>query len=76
MHVILVGTGGPISNTERISTSTAVFTGGEFILVDVDPGVVRNINVQGLPIGSISGLFLTHFHSDHISDLGELAFMS
>ncbi|MBW1804284.1 MAG: MBL fold metallo-hydrolase [Deltaproteobacteria bacterium] len=76
MHVILVGTGGPLSNTERISTSTAVVAGGEFILVDVGPGVVRNINLQGLPINRISGLFLTHFHSDHISDLGELAFMS
>jgi len=76
MHVVLVGTGGPISNTERITTSTAVIAGGEFILVDVGPGVVRNINLQGLPIGRITGVFLTHFHSDHISDLGELAFMS
>ncbi|MBN1636621.1 MAG: MBL fold metallo-hydrolase [Deltaproteobacteria bacterium] len=76
MHVVLVGTGGPLSNTARITTSTAVIAGGEFILVDVGPGVVRNLNLQGLPIGRITGLFLTHFHSDHISDLGELAFMS
>lgn len=76
MHVVLVGTGGPLSNTERITTSTAVMAGGEFILVDTGSGVVRNIDLQGLPIGRISGLFLTHFHSDHISDLGELAFMS
>jgi ribonuclease Z len=76
MHVVLVGTGGPMSNAKRITTSTAVMAGGEFILVDVGSGVVRNIDLQGLPIGRISGLFLTHFHSDHISDLGELAFMS
>lgn len=76
MHVVLVGTGGPLSNTKRISTSTAVIAGGEFILVDAGPGVVRNVILQGLPIGRISGVFLTHFHSDHISDLGELAFMS
>ena len=76
LHVVLVGTGGPISNAERISTSTAIIAGGEFILVDVGPGVVRNINLQNLPIDRISGVFLTHFHSDHISDLGELAFMS
>jgi ribonuclease Z len=59
-----------------MTTSTAVIAGGEFLLVDVGSGVVRNIDLQGLPIGRISGLFLTHFHSDHISDLGELAFMS
>ena len=76
MHVVLVGTGGPLSNRKRITTSTAVMAGGEFVLVDVGSGVVRNIDLQGLPIGRISGLFLTHFHSDHISDLGELAFMS
>jgi ribonuclease Z len=77
LHVILVGTGGPLPNKERISaTSIAVMAGEEFILVDVGPGVVRNIGLQGLPLGSITAVFLTHFHSDHISDLGELAFMS
>ncbi|MCP4750730.1 MAG: MBL fold metallo-hydrolase [Proteobacteria bacterium] len=76
MHVVLVGSGGPLSNTERIASCTAVVAGGEFILVDVGPGAVRNMNLQGLPIGRLSGVFLTHFHSDHISDLGELGFMS
>ncbi|MBN1848309.1 MAG: MBL fold metallo-hydrolase [Deltaproteobacteria bacterium] len=77
LHVILVGTGGPLPNEKRISaTSIAVIAGKEFILVDVGPGVVRNMGLQGLPLGSITAVFLTHFHSDHISDLGELAFMS
>ena len=72
LHVVLVGTGGPMPNTERHSTSVAVIAGGEFILVDTGPGSARNANLQQLPIGDLSAVFLTHYHSDHIADLGEV----
>ena len=71
LHVVLVGTGGPFPNTERVSVATAVIAGGEFIMVDMGPGTVRNALLQRLPLGSLSAVFLTHFHSDHIGDLGE-----
>jgi ribonuclease Z len=71
LHVVLVGTGGPFPNTERVSVATAVIAGGEFIMVDTGPGTVRNALLQRLPIGRLSAVFLTHFHSDHIADLGE-----
>ena len=71
LHVVLVGTGGPFPNTERVSVATAVIAGGEFIMVDTGPGTVRNALLQRLPMGSLSAVFLTHFHSDHIADLGE-----
>jgi type III secretory pathway lipoprotein EscJ len=38
LHVVLVGTGGPFPNTERVSVATAVIAGGEFIMVDPGPG--------------------------------------
>jgi len=71
LHVVMVGTGGPFANTERISVATAVIAGGEFILVDTGPGTVRKALLQRLPMGNLSAVFLTHFHSDHIADLGE-----
>lgn len=71
MHVVMVGTGGPIPNTERVSVATAVIAGGEFIMVDTGPGTVRKALLQNLPMGKLSAVFLTHFHSDHIADLGE-----
>ena len=71
LHVIMVGTGGPVPNTERVSVATAVIAGGEFILVDTGPGTVRKALIQRLPMGNLSAVFLTHFHSDHIADLGE-----
>ena len=51
--------------------ATAVIAGGEFIMVDTGPGTVRNALLQRLPMGNLSAVFLTHFHSDHIADLGE-----
>jgi len=71
MHVVLVGTGGPFPNSERVSVSTVVIAGGEFVLVDTGPGTVRKALLQRLPMGELSAVFLTHFHSDHIADLGE-----
>lgn len=76
IHVILVGSGGPINNTERLPTCTAVIAGGEFLLVDVGPGTIRNADLLNLPLGALTGVFLTHFHSDHIGDLGEANFQS
>jgi hypothetical protein len=74
MHVILLGTGGPLANETRDSSGVAIIAGGAFIVVDVGPGIVRNMNLSNLPGDMLSALFLTHFHSDHISDMGELSF--
>jgi ribonuclease Z len=76
IHVVMVGTGGPMNNAKRLPSSTAIIAGGEFILVDVGPGTWRNADLFGLPLGNLSGVFLTHFHSDHIGDLGEANFGS
>jgi len=50
----------------------AVFAGGRFYVVDAGPESVENLVLWGIPMSSIGGVFLTHFHSDHIGDLGEL----
>ncbi len=76
LHVVMVGTSGPMHNTERMPSCTAIIAGGELILIDVGSGTVRNADLQNLPLKNISALFITHFHSDHISDLGELNFFS
>jgi len=76
LHVILVGSGGPMNNPERLPTCTAIIAGGEFILVDLGAGTIRNADLQNLPLRNLSAVFLTHFHSDHISDLGEANFWS
>jgi len=72
LNVVLIGSGGPMPNAERISTSLAIFAGSQFILVDTGPGAARSAMLQNLPIGRLSAVLLTHFHSDHIADLGEV----
>jgi len=71
MHIILFGSGGPLNNTKRVASSIGVIAAGEFILVDVGPGSYRNVDVMRMPVSYLSAIFLTHFHSDHIGDLGE-----
>ena len=48
-----------------------MLAGGEFVLVDVGPGSWETVATSGLPTGDLSAMLLTHFHSDHIGDLGE-----
>jgi len=76
LHVFLLGSGGPINNDKRVASSIAIIAGGEFLLFDVGPGSYRNVDVMRLPAGNLSAIFLTHFHSDHIGDLGEANMLS
>ncbi|TFF89644.1 MAG: MBL fold metallo-hydrolase [Promethearchaeota archaeon] len=71
LHIFLLGTGGPMGNALRVSPSITVIAEDEFLLFDVGPGSVRNAQILRLPLANLSAIFLTHFHSDHIGDLGE-----
>jgi ribonuclease Z len=71
MHVILCGTGSPLPDRTRAGACTAVIAGGEFVLVDIGPGSWETVDLANLPTAAVSAILLTHFHSDHIGDLGE-----
>ena len=72
LHVALCGTGSPLPNPVRAGPCTVVIAGKQVFVVDIGEGGGRNINLMGLPLGRISGVFLTHFHSDHIDGMGPL----
>ena len=76
LHVFLIGSGGPFNNEKRVAPCIAVIANGEFILVDIGPGSYRNVDLLRLPVTHLNSIFLTHFHSDHIGDLGEANMMS
>ena len=72
LHVGLCGTGSPLPNPERAGPCTIVIAGEQIYVVDIGEGGARNLNLMALPASKIAGVFLTHFHSDHIDGLGPL----
>jgi ribonuclease Z len=71
LHVILCGTAAALPDVNRAGPRTAIIAGGQFWLVDAGPASWREVDTLNLPISKLSGILITHFHSDHIGDLGE-----
>ena len=72
LRVAVCGSSAPLPSPDRAKACVAVFAGGRFYVVDVGPESVENLVRWNVPLSSIGGVLLTHFHSDHIGDLGEL----
>jgi len=72
LRVAVCGSSAPLPSAARAKACVAVFAGGRFYVVDAGPESVENLSLWGIPMSEIGGVLLTHFHSDHIGDLGEL----
>src|SRR5271156_2196625 len=71
LRVVLCGTGDPLPDRNRANSCTAIFAGGNIYLVDIGPGAWKNLSLWRIPAARVAAIMLTHFHSDHIGDLGE-----
>lgn len=72
LHVGLCGSGSPMPDPTRAGPCVAVVAGQKLFVVDSGQGSTRNLSIMNLPPPRVDAIFLTHFHSDHIADLGEL----
>ncbi len=72
LSVLLVGTGSPLPDRTRAGPSTLLSAGGHLFLVDAGLDSARNLMIWKVPLEKIDGILITHFHSDHIAELGEL----
>jgi ribonuclease Z len=72
LRVVLCGTGNPLADRARAAACTAIFAGGNMYLVDIGPGAWKNLALWRIPAAKLAAIMLTHFHSDHIGDLGEI----
>ena len=76
LHVVICGSGSPLPDPQRASACVAVLAGNDYLLFDVGPGSWRKAGFAQLTPAKLTGILLTHFHSDHIGDLGEAITMS
>jgi ribonuclease Z len=76
LNVFLCGTGAPLPDASTAAACTLVIAGGQIYVVDVGPGSQEVAQIAGMPTAALGGVFLTHFHSDHIGELGEWAMQS
>lgn len=72
IDITLLGTGSPIPDANRAGPSTLVRAAGQTFLVDCGRGVLQRLTAAGQSAGSLTALLLTHLHSDHIADLGDV----
>jgi ribonuclease Z len=72
LHLALCGAGGPLPAPNASGPCVAVVAGKQLYVVDAGTDGVRNLGRMGYQAGTIQGVFLTHFHSDHIDGLGEM----
>ena len=72
LKVVMCGTSGPLPVRDRAKPCVAVQVGGAMYLVDVGPESAKNLQLWRAPVTALRAVFITHLHSDHIGDLGEL----
>jgi len=76
IEITLLGTGSPIPDPNRAGPSTLVRAGGQVFLVDCGRGALQRAAAVGVGAAGLSALLLTHLHSDHIAELGDLLITS
>ncbi len=72
MQFIFLGTGCPVVSLERFGPAHLVQHQGRSLLVDCGSGVTQRLLAAGCPGRDLDALLLTHLHSDHITDLGDV----
>lgn len=76
-RLILLGTaGGPTPKIDRSAPANAIVIDGDIYVIDCGNGVARQMVKAGLDLGHISDVFITHQHSDHNADYGNLLLLA
>ena len=76
-QLILLGTkGGPTPSALRAAPANVLLVDGQPYVVDCGNGVALQLTKAGVRLPQIRDIFLTHQHSDHNADLGNLVFLA
>jgi ribonuclease Z len=72
LKITLLGTGNPRPSIDRFGPSILVQAGKETLLFDCGRGATIRLSQAGVPFSSVTALFLTHLHSDHVVGVPDL----
>ena len=76
-RLVLLGTaGGPRPRNTRSAPAQAIVVRDAIYVVDCGNGVARQLVRAGLALNAIRGVFVTHHHSDHNADYGNLLLLA
>jgi ribonuclease Z len=71
-RVTLLGTGAPPPVLNRFGPSILVEAGRKKFIFDAGRGAMQRLHQLGIPFADISGIFLTHHHSDQVVGFPDL----
>lgn len=71
LRVIMCGSSSPLPDPARAKPCAIVVAGDKAWVIDTGPESWEQVARMQFPGARIAGIFLTHYHSDHIGDLGE-----
>jgi ribonuclease BN (tRNA processing enzyme) len=71
----ILGSGGAIPFNGKAASSEICYVGNnEYILVDAGFGIAQSLMTCGEKMINLNSIFITHYHTDHISDLPTILF--
>jgi ribonuclease BN (tRNA processing enzyme) len=75
-RLILLGTGGgPRPRRANSASAQVIIAAGQAFVIDCGDGVARQLAFAGVPLSTLRHVFITHHHSDHNADYGNLLWL-
>lgn len=75
LRATVCGSGSPMPS-DSAQTCIMIEAGKKIFIVDIGDGSAANLARWRVPMENLEAVFITHLHSDHIADLGDLHLMS
>lgn len=72
--IVLLGTGGPKIDPDRMGPATLVKIKGKNYLFDAGRGASTQLARSGVETSELDAIFITHHHFDHLSSLDDILF--